>query len=572
MKKNKLLFGLTVIVLLLGPVACQNELDVQNPNSPTLLGSVVDENGFVSFIQGTTYGNGFSRGSNWLGNSYFSLPWGYHELLADNVGASAANNQITNIGQPASVDLGNGTTLRNPTKQVEIIRAFNNRPSTGAGNNAMFYQWAHMYALNNACNQILANADRIIYSKGSDKATKVNTVKAWCYWWKGYAYASIGSMYVAGVIVDEASKETELASKLTKDYVSKEAIIAQSNSFFNLAKTTLQGIPNANDADYSEMLGEMIPNVCKVGNGGVLTKYEWIRNINTMLARNILVNKLSPFVNNNPSAVITKSLMSPMTLADWNSIIALTSSTSGVQPGDKIFTARSSDPSSTTIFAATNGTVAGQTATNASNSTFKIGERFRQYLKAGDQRFANNFKTNSTYTDNYVYSTRYTLSNGGEGLSGVQVFANRSVGAYEVVIAGSWQENALMLAEANIRTGNINAGLILIDQVRTAQGAGLAPLAGTGLTLVQALNELVSERRLSLVFRGLSFYDNRRWGWSYAKSLGGGVYGQFVRNGGTNYTNASLDYDFLDFWDVPADEIVLNPPSAASVAVTNTNY
>jgi hypothetical protein len=54
--------------------------------------------------------------------------------------------------------------------------------------------------------------------------------------------------------------------------------------------------------------------------------------------------------------------------------------------------------------------------------------------------------------------------------------------------------------------------------------------------------------------------------------LGGGVYGQFVRNGGTNYTNASLDYDFLDFWDIPADEIVLNPPSAASVAVTNTNY
>jgi starch-binding outer membrane protein, SusD/RagB family len=181
MKKSILISGLLATILLLGPIACQNELDVQNPNSPTLLGSVVDEESFVSFIQGATYGNGFSRGSNWLGNSYFSLPWGYHELLADNVGASAANNQITNIGQPGSVDLGNGTTLSNPTSQVNIVRTFNNRAATGAGNNALYYQWAHMYALINACNQILANADRIIYASGSDKATKVNTIKAWCY-------------------------------------------------------------------------------------------------------------------------------------------------------------------------------------------------------------------------------------------------------------------------------------------------------------------------------------------------------------------------------------------------------
>jgi starch-binding outer membrane protein, SusD/RagB family len=567
MKKNRLLFGLAVIGLLLGPVACQNELDIQNPNSPTLLGSVVDEEGFISFIQGTTYSNGFSRGANWLGNSYFSLPWGYNELLADNLGASAANNQITNIGQPASVDLGNGTTLTNPTKQVDIVRTFNNRAATGAGNNAMYYQWANMYALNNACNQILANADRIKYTEGSDKATKVNTIKAWCYWWKGYAYSQIGALYVAGVINDEASKDTDLSSKLSKDYVSKDAIIASSNSFFNLAKTTLQGITNT--ADYSAMLGSMIPGVCQVGNGGVLTTAMWIRNINTMLARNILVNKLSPFVNGNPNATITKSLMTPMTGADWNNVITLTSA--GIQTGDKIFTARSTDVGSTTLFSANSGNVAANTATNASTATFKISERFLQYFRAGDQRFTNNFNTNSTYTDNYVYSTRYTLRNGGLGLAGVKVLASRTAGAYEVVIAGSWEENALMLSEANIRTGSISAGLTLIDEVRAAQGAGLATLS-PALTLVQALNELVSERRISLIFRGLSFYDNRRWGWSYAKSLGGGVYGQFVRNGGTNYTNASLDYDFLDFWDIPADEIVLNPPSAASVAVTNTNY
>jgi starch-binding outer membrane protein, SusD/RagB family len=565
MKKNKLIFSLLLACLLIGPIACEKELDVQNPNSPTLLGSVVDEEGLISFIQGATYNNGFSRGAGWLGNSYFSLPWGYHELLADNVGASAANNQITNIGQPLSVKLDNGTVLTNPTSQKDIIRIFNNRASTGAGNNALFYQWSNMYALNNGCNQILANVDRIPFS--GDKTTKVNTIKAWCYWWKGYAYAAIGSFYVAGVIADDVSNPTALNTTISNTYVSKEAIIANSNRLFDLAKTTLQGVTN--NADYSEILGKMIPDFCQVGKGGVLTTAMWIRNINTMLARNILVNKLSPFVNSIPTATITKSLMTTMTATDWNSIITLT--TAGVQAGDLIFTARSTSVSSNTIFTANSGNVAANTATNASTATFKISERFLQYFRVGDQRFANNFNTSSTYTDNYVYSTRYTLVNNGLGLSGVKVLASRTAGAYEVVIAGSYEENALMLAEANIRTGNINAGLTLIDQVRTSQGAGLAALT-PGLTLVQALNELISERRLSLVFRGLSFYDNRRWGWSYDKSLGGGVFGQFIRNGGTNYTNCEVNYNFMDFWDVPADEIVLNPPSASSVPVVNPNY
>jgi len=557
---------IVMLIMLLGPTACEKELDVQNPNAPTLLGSVADEDGFIAFAQGLTYNNGFSRGAGWLGNSYFSLPWGYHELLADNVGASAANNQITNIGQPLSVKLDNGAVLTNPTTQANIIRVFNNRAATGAGNNALFYQWSLMYALNNSCNQILANVDRIPFS--GDKATKVNTVKAWCYWWKGYAYAAIGSFYVAGVIADDVVSPTALTTKISNNYVSKEDIIANSNNFYNLAKTTLQGITNS--ADYSDILGNLIPSFVQVGNGGVLTTAMWIRNINTMLARNILVNKLSPFVNGNPNATISKTLVTSITPADWASIITLT--TSGVQAGDFIFTARSTAVASNTIFTANSGSVAAQTATNASTATFKISERFLQYFRPGDQRFANNFSTTSTYTDNYVYSTRYTLVNNGNGLSGVKVYASRTAGAYEAVIAASYEENALMLAEANIRTGNIDAGLLLIDQVRNSQGAGLAPLGGTGLALVPALNELVSERRLSLVFRGLSFYDNRRWGWSYDKSLGGGVYGQFVRNGGINYTNSEVNYNFLDFWDVPADEIVLNPPSATSVAVVNPNY
>jgi hypothetical protein len=567
MKMNKILCGLLSVAMLLGPTSCKEELDIKNPNEPTLLGSVVDEAGFISFTQGTTYNNGFSRGANWLGNSYFSLPWGYHELMADNVGASAANNQVTNIGQPASVSLNGTTTLSNPTKQVSIIRVFNNRAATGAGNNVLYYQWSNMYALNNACNQILANVDRIPFS--GDKATKVNTIKAWCYWWKGYAYSGIGSMYVAGVIADEINPSLSLSTIVSGDYVSKEAIIANSDKYFNLAKTTLQGI-TSNLSDYNDLLRALIPSVFQAGKGGVLTPAMWIRNINTMLARNILVNKLSPFVNSNPNASISKSLMTAMTTADWNSIIALTND--GVQSSDFIFTARSTDVASTTVFSATSGNVAANTSSRASTSTFKISERFLQNFKAGDARFTNNFNTASAYTDNYVYSTRYSMINAGAGMVGVRVYADRTPGQYEVVMASSWEENALMAAEAYIRLGNINAGLTLIDAVRTAQGAGVAAVAGTGLTLAQAMSELASERRVTLVFRGLSFYDSRRWGWSYATSLGGGAYNQFVRNSSTNYTNATINYDFVDFWDIPADEVVLNPPSANSVSIVNPNY
>ena len=58
-----------------------------------------------------------------------------------------------------------------------------------------------MYALNNVCNETLDLVSTISFS--GDKASRANTIKAWAYWWKGYAYASIGSMYYAGLIADK---------------------------------------------------------------------------------------------------------------------------------------------------------------------------------------------------------------------------------------------------------------------------------------------------------------------------------------------------------------------------------
>ena len=129
-----------------------------------------------------------------------------------------------------------------------------------------------------------------------------------------------------------------------------------------------------------------------------------------------------------------------------------------------------------------------------------------------------------------------------------------------------------MLAEANIRTGSIETGLGYIDAVRNYQGAGVAAVAGTGLTLVGALNELTMERIAALALRGLSFYDVRRWGWTYAIANGGGRYGCTLIYDTKVYTNATIDYNFMDYWDVPADEITKNAPSDGSVPVINPNY
>lgn len=122
-----------------------------------------------------------------------------------------------------------------------------------------------------------------------------------------------------------------------------------------------------------------------------------------------------------------------------------------------------------------------------------------------------------------------------------------------------------MRAEALIYTGLIDDGLALIDAVRTAQGAGLTAVSGTGLDEVAAKEELRSERRIGLLFRALSFYDARRWGVIEAGRTGAVA---LSRTGVVN-TNATINYNYLDYWDVPDNELVYNPPAEGSAPVKN---
>ena len=556
-----LYFLSTAFMLLIIFSSCKKKLNVENPNAPTFGVNVNSETGVAAYAKGVVYWNGFNYGDGWLGDSYFSLPWGYHELMGDVVGGGqGSNNQTTTMGVPDKfvADPANPstTTFTNPSPQaLGIIRSFNTSAATANGNNALYYEWTNMYAMISGCNQTLENLGSISLS-----ADKANTVKAWCYWWKGYAYAQLGTLYYAGLIVNESNT---IVSKFLK----QSDIIAESNRNLNLVSTTLGAI--SNQGDYSVMISKLIPEQCQVGKGIPLSSAEWIRTVNTMLARNILLNHLAPFVNGNPNATITKSTIPVMTTADWQQIITLC--TNGVQQSDKVFTGRTSANSS--FFHPNWGSVAGMLTASNQTTTYKLSERLVQQFKAGDARRANFSIANGTFFgDANTNTTRYSVVDGvTAGLTGIPILGSRQVGKLEIYIGPTYEENQLMLAEANIRTTNINTGVGFINNVRAYLGSGVAPL-GAGLTLSQALNELTMERLAGLALRGLSYYDIRRWGWTYSIANGGGRYGCTLLFGGNVYTNATLDYNYMDYWDVPADEIDKNPPSADSAPVKNVNW
>jgi starch-binding outer membrane protein, SusD/RagB family len=554
-------FFISAALLLLAFSSCKKDLDVKNPNSPTFDGNVNSEAGLTAYAKGGVYWNGFNYGDGWLGDSYFSLPWGYHELMGDVIGGGqGSNNQTTTMGVPDKfqADPADATTVfTNPSPQaLGIIRGFNTSAATANANNALYYEWTNMYGMINGCNLTLENMGNIALS--TDKA---NTIKAWCYWWKGYAYAQLGTLYYAGLIVDQSNT-------VVHKFVSQSAIIAESNRNLNLALTTLGSI--SNQGDYSSIISKLIPAQCQVGLGQALSSAQWIRTINTMLARNIVLNHLSPFVNSNPAATISKASIPVMSASDWQAVITLCNN--GVKQGDNIFTGRTS--ASNSFFSTNGGSVQGILTQSNQTTTYKVSERLVQQFKAGDKRLANFTTANGTFFgDANTNTTRYSLVDGVvKGLTGIPILGTREVGELEIYIGPTFEENQLMLAEANIRTGNIPAALTIIDNIRAYQGAGVPAIAGSPLTLAQALNELAMERSAALAFRGLSFYDARRWGWTYSTTNGGGRYGCTLLYQGNIYTNATLNYNFMDYWDVPADETDKNTPSADSAPVKNANY
>jgi hypothetical protein len=541
MKKYKYIIA-SVIMAGIAVSSCKKQLDVKNPNSPTLE-QAKTESGLTSLAAGSVYINGFVNGDGWLGDSFFSLCYGFHELLADDVSAQAANQTVNLVNVPDYAILDDGTKVVNTQPQIANLRLNNTRDKQSQ--NMFYYEWQSMYGLNNACNQILALAGTV--SLSGDVATKQATYKAWAYWWKGYAYARLGSVYYAGIINNDIS-----ATNTT--YVNSAALIAESNKNLAQAASILNGITGTDT--YTTLMGKLIPSFFQVGNGKVPTPAMFVRSINTLMARNLLVNTRT----------------SAMTAANWQTILTLT--TAGIQSSDNIFAGFST--LNNAVFSAGGGSVAVNTAGDETASSFTISERLIQDIKPGDKRMAENFlqvKPFFNQVGGFTFSTRWKLYDAKLDTvpnNGAIQLADKTPGKQEVYIGGTYEENELMKAEALINTGQIDLGLASIDNVRAYQGAGLAKVSGAGLNLPQALEELRKERRLALLFRGTAFYDARRWGVIYDISEGGGRTNAVVLSpNGVLSTHATINYNFLDYWDVPADEFVLNPPAAGSAPIKN---
>ncbi len=523
--------------------ACKKELDVKNPNNPTPQ-SASTEKGIISLAQGSVYTDGFtSLGVKYYDGvmgAFFAGVIGFHSIMGDEVDDEAANEYMNQIGCPYSVTLEDGSVIINnqaPQKQPDLLRQVNQ--NSYSYNNPLYYEWAYMYNLNNAANYILSLVDNISFSGDAD--TKKNTLKAWAYWWKGYAYSRIGSMYYAGLI-----NNTPAATNA--NYVTKEAIITEANANFDKASTILAGISNS--AAYTTLLTQLIPDIFQVGRGVPPTTDMWIRSINTYKARNILVNT--------PAASLTSS--------QWQSILSLANS--GIKVDDNVFAARSNTNSD--FISYTSGTVASKAVGDPNSlAAYIIQERLVEDFKAGDKRFTNNFNQLSsayTYPDRGIaLGTRWELADGGNGISGTAVLGSRTAGEYELYMACSYEENELMKAEAKIYTGDVAGGLAIIDAIRNMQGAGLAAVAGTTTDAAVAKEELRKERRIGLMFRGLAFYDARRW----EVIANGRKNAWFVDNSGKFHSNTTINYGYMDYWDVPDNELAYNAPASGSAPVKN---
>lgn len=527
--------------------SCKKDLAIENPNNPTPE-SLNSETGIVSYATGGVYINGFrsAKYTDGVFGPFWSGALGFHELMGDVIGCDAANAFMNQIGCPEKVTFDNASVLLNPNSpntQRGLLNQINVNAS--AGNNTLYYEWAYMYNLIKVCNLLLEKVDGVSYS--GDAASKKAAIKAWAYWWKGYAYSRIGSTYYAGII-----NNTSLGTN--GNYVSNAAMITEANATLDKAVVAANAAPSA--SEFTDMLARIIPADFQAGKGNPVTPAMLARNVNTLKARNLLLNKT----------------LASMTAPDWNSLLTLVNA--GIQAGDNVFTIRTDAVGN--LY--TNGQMcAGRTYSNTpGGATYKLSERWVQEFKAGDLRRTQNITTGTPYIGQSdrgnAHFTRWALKADGTGLPGVVIYTSATAGAHEYYAAGTFEENELMKAEALINTGLIDAGLAIIDGIRILQGAGLANVSGTGLTLTQAKEELRRERRVVLAFRGISFYDARRIGYIKSIANSGGRTGCVLLSP-TNVVsiNGIIDYNYIDYWHVPGNELAYNPPAGGSAPVTNPN-
>jgi len=536
-----------ILILLLAFSACKkSELDLLNPNLPTPEASLSTEDGLKQFALGiiarVTANIPGEGNTNIMVTSMTN-----HSIMGDEAFSPYGNWGFRWVDQVHKITLPSGSVVVNPfgVNQKTSLQSFNSR---AAGElNAFQYEWAYNYYFIAQANTILDALENPDIAFSGDAATKRATLKAWAQWWKGYAYSRIGSIYLAGIINNDPGK-----GNTNNTFVTHDAIIVEANRVFDECLATLNGITE-NDS-YDEVMTAIVATFND--NTHIVTPAMWKRHINTYKARNLLANKK----------------ISAMTAADWNQISTLTDN--GMVATDNYFKFGMTIDGVTDL---SNGFQHPLALIGTFQEFTFASERLIQEYKPGDARLNRNFYLNpSPYPANIrgrglQFGTRWAVVNVEDG----GTFATNNNQGY-VPFATTYEENALMKAEALIRLGQINPGLQIVDAVRTFQQAGLAPVANTGLTQAQALEELRRERRVALFFRGVAFYDARRLGITAPAANGGGrananVYiPASVLGTATDEIRACfMEYDYMDYWDIPQNELDFNVPPAGAPPVKN---
>lgn len=511
----------------------RSSLDIVNPNEPGLP-ALLSEEGVKRAGLGV-----YDK----FGLEYWWLALHFHDIMGDAYFASVGNFSWRWANQPSSITLSNGTVLTPPQGGSQVNELRNRNSRAFGDDNAFKHEWQSMYLVNNQANLVLSIAEDPELALSGDADLKRNVLKAWAYWWKGFAYSRVSSIYIAGIIANTLNETNN-------NFITHLELASEANRNFDLAIEALQGLSATEE--YTSFLSSMIPSFTRVGKGGALTPQEWTRNINTYKARNILVGKE----------------VSELSASEWGQILTLTEN--GIQAADKIFTMRSS---------LTNDLVS-ETAWQPYRSTLTvwshISERLIQDYKPGDNRFERNYYESpmiNAQGRGFNYSTRYAfewIEDGGD-------YATQTAGLAEIPVACSYEENELMKAEALIKTGKVDEGLAFVDKVREYQKAQLDPVAGTDLSEDEAYEELRKERRVGLLNKNVAFYDARRWGILKPVAEGGGRKGAvvlYVPDGQSAFVvdnNATINYNYLSWWDVPLNEIDFNEPASGSAPVQSPN-
>lgn len=541
--KRYLIYILTTVLI---TQACKkSSLELNNPNEPLPQFALATEAGLKNFSLGILQkmvANVPDEGTT----NIFHIALTNHSILGDEAYCPYGNYGLRWVDQVYKITLPSGQVVTNPNRvdQKTQLKGFDSRDA--GERNAFQYEWSVSYYLIAQANQLLQALKSPTLSITGDAANKINIFKAWALWWKGYAYSRIGSMYLAGVITDSFGL-------VNPNFVDHNAILAEADKVLNECMTTLDAI-NEGD-DYDNIMTAIVASFNN--NSKIVSPAMWKRQIYTLQARNLLVNKK----------------ISEMTTANWQQIITLTDQ--GIQAADNIFWF-GMDPSGTNDISS--GFFHPYAFIGEVQQFTFVSERLVQEFKPNDKRMVQGFVPFSPPKVNergrgLQFGTRWNpvfIEDGGRYATG----ANQGL----VPFACSYEENQLMKAEALIRTGSTEAGLQIVDAIRDHQGSGLAHVAGTGLNATQALEEYRRERRVALFLWGTAFYDARRWGVTKPASAGGGRANAIVvvpgnllvpAQSGSAAVPCFMEYNYLDYWDVPQNELDFNAPASGSVPLKN---